>query len=597
MNITNTMKALIFVNAITLLIVVTSFLAYRSSQGDVRAARENQYISYLLADELRQSSDDLTRLGRTYVLTADSSYEDQYFDILDIRNGKKPRPQEYHRIYWDFIAAGLPAPRPSGETISLQELMVKANFSKAEFDFLKQAQANSDGLVSLEVEAMNAVKGIFADSSGNYTVKKDPDPKLARDLLHSKQYHTYKAEIMVPVDKFFAALEKRTFSAIAEAEGWSDLYASIALTTLVLIAIVSVVTFWIIRKRIISNLGHLRRAMLSLSEGNLDTVIRAVERQDEIGDMTAALHVFKDNAIKQEQMSAKETEMAESREERSAHIEELVEKFEHDSSDIMSHVGTASSQMKTTSSEMSSVAQETAQLANTVAAAAEEASVNVQTVASAAEELSCSISEINRQVDESNKIAGDAVSKAEANIKTIKGLEEASNRIGEVVGLISDIAEQTNLLALNATIEAARAGEAGKGFAVVASEVKNLANQTAKATDEISGQVNEMQEITRDAVTAIEDIGQTIASMNKISSSISSAIDEQGSATQEISRNVQEASTGTSEVTSNMQNVSDASIQTGKSSEEVRNSSTELTEQAEEMRKSVEAFIEGIRAA
>lgn len=232
-----------------------------------------------------------------------------------------------------------------------------------------------------------------------------------------------------------------------------------------------------------------------------------------------------------------------------------------------------------------------------MAAAAEEASVNVQTVAAAAEELSCSIEEINRQVGESSKIASDAVSKADANIATIKGLEEASNRIGEVVGLISDIAEQTNLLALNATIEAARAGEAGKGFAVVASEVKNLANQTAKATEEISGQVDEMQSVTKTAVVAIEAIGKTIESMNEISVSISTAIDEQGTATQEISRNVQEASAGTAEVTSNMQGVSEASTQTGNSSQQVLEASEGLARQANDMRKSVEEFIQGIRAA
>ena len=163
--------------------------------------------------------------------------------------------------------------------------------------------------------------------------------------------------------------------------------------------------------------------------------------------------------------------------------------------------------------------------------------------------------------------------------------------------MISDIAEQTNLLALNATIEAARAGEAGKGFAVVASEVKNLANQTAKATEEISGQVSEMQGVTRTAVDAIEAIGKTIESMNEISVSISSAIEEQGSATQEISRNVQEASAGTAEVTSNMQGVSEASTQTGNSSQQVLTASDDLAGQAEEMRKSVDAFIQGIRAA
>ncbi|MEH6629346.1 MAG: methyl-accepting chemotaxis protein [Halopseudomonas aestusnigri] len=354
---------------------------------------------------------------------------------------------------------------------------------------------------------------------------------------------------------------------------------------------------WYFARSIVKPLQKSTSEMLMLAEGDKSFEISGLTLSDEIGDIASALQTFKENAIAQDEMAAKEMEMVSQREDRTKRIENLVAQFETDSNEILTHVGAAASQMNTTSGEMSSVAQDTAVRSNTVAAAAEEASVNVQTVAAAAEELSCSIEEINRQVGESSTIASDAVLKADANIATIKGLEEASNRIGEVVGLISDIAEQTNLLALNATIEAARAGEAGKGFAVVASEVKNLANQTAKATEEISNQVDEMQGVTRTAVDAIEAIGKTIVSMNEISASISTAIEEQGSATQEISRNVQEASAGTAEVTSNMQGVSEASTQTGNSSQQVLEASNDLATQAEEMRKSVDAFIEGIRAA
>ncbi|WP_417454945.1 methyl-accepting chemotaxis protein [Kiloniella sp.] len=367
----------------------------------------------------------------------------------------------------------------------------------------------------------------------------------------------------------------------------------IGVGVLVLVALLG----WYFARSISNPIRQSTSEMLMLANGDKSFEVSGVGRADEIGDMASALQTFQQNAIKQDEMVQKEQEMVALREERTKRIEELVAQFEADSNQILTGVSAAASQMNTTSGEMSSVAQDTAVRSNTVAAAAEEASVNVQTVAAAAEELSCSIEEINRQVGESSKIASDAVSKADANIATIKGLEEASNRIGEVVGLISDIAEQTNLLALNATIEAARAGEAGKGFAVVASEVKNLANQTAKATEDISGQVDEMQSVTKTAVVAIEAIGKTIESMNEISVSISTAIDEQGTATQEISRNVQEASAGTAEVTSNMQGVSEASTQTGNSSQQVLEASEGLARQANDMRKSVEAFIQGIRAA
>jgi methyl-accepting chemotaxis protein len=173
----------------------------------------------------------------------------------------------------------------------------------------------------------------------------------------------------------------------------------------------------------------------------------------------------------------------------------------------------------------------------------------------------------------------------------------AANKIGEVVALITDIAEQTNLLALNATIEAARAGDAGKGFAVVASEVKNLANQTAKATDEIGAQIAGVQAATQEAVTAIEVIVKTISEIDSISSSIASAVEEQGAATQEIARNVEQAAAGTQEVSSNIGGVSAAANDTGAAATQIRGASAELSRQSETLRTEVEKFLANVRAA
>ncbi len=171
-----------------------------------------------------------------------------------------------------------------------------------------------------------------------------------------------------------------------------------------------------------------------------------------------------------------------------------------------------------------------------------------------------------------------------------------ANRIGEVVKMINDIASLTNLLALNATIEAARAGDAGKGFAVVAGEVKNLANQTARATDEISSQISAVQEETRRAVEAIKEIGGVIDQVQQISSGIASAIEEQSAATQEIARNVQEAAQGTSEVTRTIDGVSTAAATTGAAAQQVLASSNELTQNSELLRSEVSDFLTGVRA-
>ena len=221
----------------------------------------------------------------------------------------------------------------------------------------------------------------------------------------------------------------------------------------------------------------------------------------------------------------------------------------------------------------------------------------MQTVATAAEQLTASIHDIARQVSTSAGIAHEAEQEAGRVSSTILELAEAARRIGEVIQLINAIAAQTNLLALNATIEAARAGEAGKGFAVVASEVKNLANQTAKATEDIAAQVGSVQSATQAAVGAIGGIAGTIGQINGIAAGISSAVEEQGSATREIARNVQEAATGTQEVSSNIAGVQDAAGETGRTAELVLSAADDLMRQSQMLRDRVDRFLSTIRAA
>jgi methyl-accepting chemotaxis protein len=260
-------------------------------------------------------------------------------------------------------------------------------------------------------------------------------------------------------------------------------------------------------------------------------------------------------------------------------------------SNVVEAVSSAATELRATAESMSASAEETSRQSTAVASAAEQATTNVQTVASAAEELSSSIAEISRQVATSNEVAKRGVDQAEQTNVTVRGLAEAADKIGEVVKLIQDIAEQTNLLALNATIEAARAGEAGKGFAVVASEVKSLANQTAKATGDIAQQIGSMQSATTSAVDAIQSITGVIGEISEIATTIASAMEEQGAATQEIARNVQEAASGTQEVSSNIGGVSQAASDTGESVNHVLQAATELSQQAETLQVEVSKFI------
>ncbi len=275
----------------------------------------------------------------------------------------------------------------------------------------------------------------------------------------------------------------------------------------------------------------------------------------------------------------------------------LVARFEDSVGAIAASVGESADAMKHAAVTMSEAVAESGQRLGVVSGASEHASANVSAAAAGAEELAMSVAEIARQMEESARIAGQAVREADATDHCVSGLSEAAQRIGNVVRLIGDIAARTNLLALNATIEAARAGEAGKGFAVVASEVKTLATQTAKATQEIAAQIDGMRQSTGQAVGALRGIGATIKRMNEIATAIAGAVEEQGSATQEIARAVQRAAAGTSEVNDNILVVSTAVGNTGTQSAAVLDAATRLSEQSVTLKAEVAKFLTSMRDA
>lgn len=237
----------------------------------------------------------------------------------------------------------------------------------------------------------------------------------------------------------------------------------------------------------------------------------------------------------------------------------------------------ASDELSAVSDGMGSTARETSEQANAVASAAEEVSTNIQTVAAGAEEMSASIKEVASNAGEAARVAAEAVEAAETTNITVSKLGESSAEIGNVIKVITSIAQQTNLLALNATIEAARAGEAGKGFAVVANEVKELAKQTAQATEEISQKIEAIQTDTKGAVDAISKIGSIISQINDIQGTIAAAVEEQTSTTTEIARNVHEAAKGSAEIAENISRVAMAADSTAKGANESKKSTEELS--------------------
>ncbi|HEY5128511.1 MAG TPA: HAMP domain-containing methyl-accepting chemotaxis protein [Bradyrhizobium sp.] len=341
------------------------------------------------------------------------------------------------------------------------------------------------------------------------------------------------------------------------------------------------------------------QAMRELAGGNFDVVLPGLGRKDELGEMAGAVEEFKMQAIAKTERDAAAQD-AQNKASSAARRTELIrfaDDFEAAVGAIVSNVSASAVQLEQAAGTLTRTAETTQSLSSQVAGASEEASSNMQSVATATEELSTSVDEIGRRVRESNRIAEAAVLQAQQTDGRIGKLSRAAQEIGDVVKLITAIAEQTNLLALNATIEAARAGEAGRGFAVVASEVKSLASQTAKATDEISTHILGMQGATQESVAAIKEIGGTIAQISNIASEIAGAVEQQSSATQEIARNVQSVAQGTHQAAANITQVNRGATETGSASEEVLNSAKTLSTESARLREELDRFMGNIRAA
>ncbi|MGQ3069530.1 MAG: methyl-accepting chemotaxis protein [Ferrovibrionaceae bacterium] len=571
---------------------------------------------------------------RSFTYTVLNAVDDSLTALIDqqsslrgyLLSGRETYAEAYRKFGGDYGEAIARARRLTRDPTSQRML--------AEFDALATAWriGSADKMLELMKVDPDQARSLAVAESGRLTA------------LRQKQ------EEIIRIQE--GLLEARRLAAdTAATRARQTILASSAITLFL-----AVLLGWTLTRLIARPMSTMSDLMGRLAEGDKSIVVAGIARGDEVGDLARALEVFKTNAIEAERLAAEaednrrreaerqkaeeareaaaaaearqraeeqrlaaerrrreeeeaarvlEAERREAQEmariesdrQRRAALQEMARKFETAVGAVVEAVATAATEMHATAGAMQGIAGQTARQSLSASSATEQAAANVQTVASASDELAASIREISSQVSTASRIAHGAVNQAQETDRIVQGLAQAADRIGEVVGLISQIAGQTNLLALNATIEAARAGEAGKGFAVVASEVKSLANQTTRATQEIGGQIAEVQAATQAAVAAIRGIGSTIASINEISGSIASAVEEQGAATQEIARNVEEAATGTQQASADVVEVNRSAGEAGKAASEVLDASATLSELAVKLRGEVDGFLAGVRAA
>jgi methyl-accepting chemotaxis protein len=459
-----------------------------------------------------------------------------------------------------------------------------------EFNDFKKTFDNIDGTPEMRNQLEQQVK-TYADTFSDWIRSTDIiTPALMVIDIDTQQ-------MMPGADRIIASALQRGNDASAV------LGASQARTKMIIIlvgcaaVIIGLAFSWLIGRNITRPISGLAVAMKRLAEGDTSVRIPGTHARDEIGAMARTVLVFRDTMLERERLAATQSETSRAREQRSEAIAATIGRFETSVDQVLAKVRGAAGRLEETSGKLNGAADAMSKEARTAEDRVSAASGNVTTAASSVEELAASIGEIAAQANKSTEVAGRAVAEARRTTATMSDLANAATRIGEVVTLIQAIAGQTNLLALNATIEAARAGEAGRGFAVVASEVKSLAGQTARATEEIAGQIGAIQSAAADAAQAIAQVNAIIENMSTIAASVALTVEEQNSAVASIAEGVNSASAEARTGAEAMSRVAGASADARATATDVKALADTLAVEAEGLEAEVRHFLAEVRAA
>jgi methyl-accepting chemotaxis protein len=462
--------------------------------------------------------------------------------------------------------------------------------------FFKEYRAFGNIVQSFTVEpAMKAqldtsVKS-YAANLAQWNRRAENTQNLLREIALSSQ------QLLPQADKILALASRRAAAASAALSASQTRTRQFIIWVGCAAVLIGLAFSWWIGRSITRPLSGLGVAMTRLAAGDTSARIPVTQVQDELGAMARTVLVFRDTMLERERLAADQSAANHARERRGEKIAATITRFESSVDKVLAKVREASQRLEVTATQLNSAADEVSAEARTAEQRVGVASGNVTAAAGSVEELAASIGEIAEQATRSTEVAARAVKDARRTVHTMSELGSAATRIGEVVGLIQAIAGQTNLLALNATIEAARAGEAGKGFAVVASEVKSLAGQTAKATEEIAGQVGAIQSAVADAAQAIEQVNDIIEEISTIASTVATTVEEQNRAVAEIAEGVHRASGEAKGGAEAMGRVAGASKDARAAAADVKSLADTLSIEAESLNSEVHRFLADVQAA